>query len=149
MSCYRILPSLSITAAALALCAGTAFAQAGGRGGGGTPGLGRPMPDGGLPTEAIQPNTLNDLEVTQITRAELNGPLPAAAQAVRVARDALLAATFTIPSNAADIRAKSQALAQAEIVLAGARADVYAQLRTSMGNLSAEKRAALINELGG
>jgi len=143
------LRSLVLPVSAFVFLAATAFAQGGRGGGGGTAGLARPMPEGGLPTEALQPNTLNDIEVTAITRVELNGPMADALKAARAARTAMIEASLTMSANSPDIAAKSRALGQAELQLALAQADVFAELMRSMGNMTPEKRQAVMSEISG
>lgn len=148
-----MIPSLRLTSRLLVTgiflaCASAAFAQMRG-GGAGTPGIGRPIPEGGIVSESLRPNTLNDVEVTAITRAELQGPMADAVAALREARAALQAATFITPVNRNDLAAKVEALAQAEVALAIARGDVYRALMREMPDLTEAKRNALINELSG
>jgi hypothetical protein len=146
----HILIGLILTVAGSA----TVSAQAGGGGGGGgrgggggTPGLGRPMPAGGMVSEALVPNQLNDVEMTELTRAEMQGPLGAAKRSITQARAALNAAVLKVPSAPAEIAASVQALADAELAAALSRADLLAQFQRNMKNVTAERRNALVNAL--
>ena len=83
--------------------------------------------------------------------AAMAGLLTAAQQAalgslvatVTAARQALVAASLTLPRNDADLRLKAAALGAAEQALAVARADQFAQLQAA-GPLSPEQRTASI-----
>lgn len=71
--------------------------------------------------------------------------------AVTAARQALVAASLTMPQNDANLRAKAAELGAAEQALAFARADQFAQLQAA-GPLSPEQRTASIasvNAAGG
>jgi hypothetical protein len=150
MKSYSFLRPALLAAGILTLGAATTFGQAaaGGRGGGGTgtAGLALPMPAGGLPSEALQPTPLNDMEVTEITRVKLQGVISTATKAVADARAELTKAIFTAPQTVA---AKVQALANAEQTLAGARADAFATVLKGYKDITPEKKRAIIANLGG
>jgi hypothetical protein len=74
-----------------------------------------------------------------------NAPL---AQAVTEARNALNAAIYTDKPNTADIKAKAEKLAAAELALAQARAEVFAKLQASPNKLNLPSQQ-LIMLLGG
>jgi hypothetical protein len=155
MKSHTFLRSALLSAGILSLGAASVLAQAaagggaaGARGGGGnngTAGIARPMPAGGLPDEAQQPPTLNDLEITEITRIKLS-VLSGATKAVTDARLELTKATFT---NPASIAAKSAALAAAEQALATSRADAYATVLKGYKDATPEKKRAIAQSLGG
>lgn len=69
-------------------------------------------------------------------------------QAVNDARSALVEASLTLPSNAADLQAKADALATAERALAVARANELARIGGASLNLTPEQLAAVVNSNG-
>jgi len=119
----------------------SAFAQ-GGFGGGnpGTPGLALPAED--LYFGVVRVPPLDDLELTAVTRFEET--FAAESRAVRVAEEALLAASLAVPANANDVRARVQALANAEMALALKRADGWGKLKAEIGNVTPDKMNALV-----
>jgi hypothetical protein len=74
---------------------------------------------------------------------EINTALAAQTQAVASARTALSAASVELPRNDGAIRQKAEAVAAAEVTLAGARADAIAKLQASADRLDAEQIAWL------
>jgi len=69
-------------------------------------------------------------------------------QAVNDARAALVEASLTLPTNAADLQAKSDALARAEQALAVARATEFARVGGASLNLTPEQLAAVVANNG-
>lgn len=99
----------------------------------GTPGIAIPAVDLYKPVSAGRLYT--DLELTAITRAEedtaTQAVLEGVGKLVKAANDAradLIAASLALPANAGSIEAKAKALADAETVLANARAATLAPL---------------------
>jgi hypothetical protein len=73
---------------------------------------------------------------------------PAILQAVTDARTELARVSLTVPANAADLRAKADALAKAEQALAVARATEFARVGGSSLNLTADQLTAIIANNG-
>jgi len=99
----------------------------------GTPGIALPAENLYKPVSAGR--TYTDLELTSLTRAEEDtanqAVLDAVGKLVKAANDArtaLVAASLTVPANAANLEAKAKALADAEVALANARATTLAPL---------------------
>jgi hypothetical protein len=121
-------------AAAMAGAAGGG--AGGGRGGGsGTPGLGAPainLYQAGVQGSRARGNlsAFTDLEWTAITRMEEQ--MEKEASAVAKARTALTKAVFAAKPDSADIAAKVQALADAEFVLAQARAAAFPKIKADL-----------------
>jgi hypothetical protein len=150
MNSHRLLRPALFAAILTSLSSAGLLAQgAVGGGGVGTWGLAVPVPAGGIISESIQPNALNDMEVTEITRAQLQGSMIKAAKAVTEAQTALVRAALTVPSNAANITAKAQELANAELALATSRAETFANVIKGWKDLTPEKRRSIAQALGG
>jgi gluconolactonase len=64
-------------------------------------------------------------------------------QALTAARDDLTKAAFTLPPNPADLVAKAEAIAKAELAVANARADAIARVQAGPSRLSAGQLQAL------
>lgn len=99
----------------------------------GTPGIALPAENLYKPVSAGR--TYTDLELTSLTRAEEDtanqAVLESVGKLVKAANDAraaLVAASLTVPANAANMEAKAKALADAETALANARAITLAPL---------------------
>jgi len=88
---------------------------------------------------------LNDLELTAVTRA--TEAVEVLTGAVIQAQAALVEATFSQPGNRNEIAARTQALADAELKLAIARADAYGKLKADLHVTTPEKAQALANAL--
>ena len=113
-------------------------ASAGGRGGspgGGPPGGGSP-PGGGPGLRGIPQLTPKQQAAIQAVR-EVSAPL---SQGVTEARNALNAAIYTDKPDPANIKAKAEKLATAELALAQARAEAFAELQASPEKLSLPSR---------
>lgn len=99
-------------------------------------------PQGGTP--------LSPAQTAAVSAANVNTVLQAAMQAAAAAQTALLEASLAQPVNQADLRAKAQALADAETRLALARADLLATVQQGLRPLStAQAVAALSGRAGG
>lgn len=119
------------------------------------PGRGAPPPR----TDAMAPRPTAMSSLFTVAQQKALDEIRQATQsqnaAVAAAREAFVAATFTLPSNVADIQAKANALAEAEQTLAFARADKFAVLQSSADAIPAELRLAAearlngINAIGG
>jgi hypothetical protein len=136
------------------LCGAPAFAQApgaaaqaAGRAGPttvlGTPGLAGAPADlyslaGGRPRPA-----LTDLELTAVTRMDEESDKQAAA--VLAAKNALVAVTLAATKNDAAIKARVDALAEAELALALAKADAFAKFKLTT-KLSPAKLAYVVQQ---
>jgi hypothetical protein len=125
----------------------------------GTPGIAIPPID--LYVSVSAGRTYTDLELTALTRAEEDpanqtvlDSIGKLVKAANDARQALLAASMTVPANAGALEAKAKALADAEQALANARATAIpalvrkvlpqsdaAQIRTIAASM--ENRAAV------
>ena len=109
--------------------------RSGGRAGGGpttvlgTPGLAAPARELYSLAGGRRP-AMSDLELTAVTRMEEQVEKQIAA--VTVAKAALVAATLAPARNDAAIKARNDALAEAELALALARADAFAKLQAAM-----------------
>ena len=103
-------------------------AGAGGRGS--PPGGG---PPGGGPGMGRMPQLTPDQQAVIQAMRETSAPL---AQAVNEARNALNAAVFTDNPDTANIKAKAEQLAAAELALAQARAEAFAKLQASPNKLN-------------
>jgi putative membrane-bound dehydrogenase-like protein len=68
--------------------------------------------------------------------------------AVQAARDALAVASVTLPRDDAAIRAKAEAVATADLALAGARVERFMRIQGSANKLSPEQIAPLITAAG-
>ena len=88
---------------------------------------------------------LNDLELTAVTRATES--VEVLTGAVIQAREALVEATLNDPMNRNQITARAQALADAELRLALARADAFGKLKVDLNVTTPEKAEALANAL--
>jgi Spy/CpxP family protein refolding chaperone len=102
-------------------------ASAGGRGG--PPGGGPPS---GGPGMGGMPRITQDQQAAIQAMNETSAPV---AQAVTEARNALNAAIFTDKPDTAEIEAKAEKLATAELALAQARAEAFAKLQASPNKL--------------
>ena len=121
----------------------------GGLGGGGatgTPGLALPLEPFGLYVPGGRGQALTDLELTAITKAEEG--FKTQLDAVANARDAVVAAAFTLPSNPANLTSKLQSLSNAELQNALAQADAYAKLLVEFKGATPGKLAAMTSALG-
>jgi len=87
--------------------------------------------------------TLDDLELTALTRAE-ESYLPQLS-ALAAARTDLLRASLTAPAS---IAAKAQAVANAEQALALSRADAYAKLKIQLKATTPARNEAIMRALG-
>ena len=99
----------------------------------GTPGIALPVENLYKPVSAGR--TYTDLELTSLTRAEEDtanqAVLEGVGKLVKAANDAraaLVTASLTVPTNAANLETKAKALADAETALANARATTLAPL---------------------
>ena len=81
--------------------------------------------------------------------AVMNQMVAPMTQAVAAARNELAAATYATPLSAADIQTRTAALKLAELGLAGARAEAFAQLQSGPGKLAADQVQALAAQNGG
>ena len=108
--------------------------QAGGapRGPDGSPG-GSGGPPGGGPAMGGMPQLAQEQQEAIQAMKQTSGPL---AQAVNEARNALNAAIYTDKPDTADIKAKAEKLAAAELALAQARAEGFAKLQASPNKLN-------------
>ncbi len=97
--------------------------------GGGGPG----GPPGGGPGMGGMPQLTQEQQAAVQAFNKANAPL---AQAVNEARNALNAAIYTDKSDTADIKAKAEKLAAAELALAQARAEGFAKLQASPNKLN-------------
>jgi hypothetical protein len=86
--------------------------------------------------------TLDDLELTALTRAE-ESYLPQLS-AVATARAELLKASLSAPTTVA---AKAQAMATAELALALSRADAYAKLKVQLKSTTPARNEAIMRAL--
>lgn len=86
--------------------------------------------------------TLDDLELTALTRAE-ESYLPQLSALV-TARADLLKASLSAPATVA---AKAQALANAELALALSRADAYAKLKVQLKSTTPARNEAIMRAL--
>ena len=77
---------------------------------------------------------------------ELNGSVAALVAEAVEARGALLMASFAEGGNAADLRAKTDFLAKAELALANARAESFDELQASTNTLSPEQVRFLVRQ---
>ena len=78
----------------------------------------------------------------------LNSQLAPLTQKLNAARAALTSASYALPRNDADIRAKADAIVSAEAAVASARADWFANMQASPNKLSDNQAAALIAKGG-
>lgn len=78
----------------------------------------------------------------------LNSQLAPLNQKLNTARTAITSASYSLPRNDADIKAMADAVASAEVDLARARADWFANLQTSPDKLAADQVTALIAKGG-
>jgi hypothetical protein len=127
----------------------TAFGQAaGGRAGGGpttvlgTPGLAAPARELYSLAGGRRP-AMSDLELTAVTRLEEQVEKQLAA--VTAAKAALVAATLAPTRNDAAVKARNDALAEAELTLALARAEAFAKFQATM-KLSPAKLAFVVQQ---
>jgi putative membrane-bound dehydrogenase-like protein len=119
----------------------------GGRGGapggpGGPGGPAGPAGFGGGAAAAPAIGTPLDAVQTSLVTA-MDAAVAAQLTAVTNARTALLAESLATPRNAAAVTQKTDALAQAELALATARADVYARIQASVSKLSPAQATTL------
>jgi hypothetical protein len=139
---------LILLAAGVLLGLVPAFGQAGRGGGGGpttvlgTPGLAAPARELYSLAGGRRP-ALSDLELTAVTRLEEQVEKQVAA--VAAAKTALLAAVFAPARNEAAIKQRNDALAEAELALALARAEAFAKFQASM-RLSPAKLAYVVQQ---
>jgi type 1 glutamine amidotransferase len=96
---------------------------------------------GGAP--AFPGRVMNASAEQQAAISAMEEALAPLSQAAERARAALAAATFTVPTNADDVKAKLNSLSEAELALAGARADSLSKLQASANRLSDEQLQAL------
>ena len=121
-----------------------ALAGAGGGGRGGGPGAGAAGGGrgGGAAAPAAPVGATLDAVQTSLV-AGLDTAVADQLRAVVAARSAVPAESLVSPRNAAALTQKVEALAQAELTLATARADYYARIQRSVARLSARSVAAL------
>jgi hypothetical protein len=141
MKLKSVIPHALIASGILLASASLAHAQGFGGGGVGTPGLALPEID--LYSAVVRVPPLDDIERTKISRFE--EAFAAELRAARVAQEELVAASLAVPTNAANIRTRAQALATAETALAIARANGWAVLRVELNVNSPDKLAAVIS----
>lgn len=96
---------------------------------------------GGAPAPVL----IQGLTAAQIAPTGMTDALTKANTAVTDARTQLNAAIFAGSADMAAIKAKVDNLAQAELALAGARADTIAKIQASAGKLTPEQLAGLAN----
>ena len=133
---------------------GAAAPAGGGRGGGGgggavgTPGLALPLQPYQLLVgiRGNNTNSLTDLELTSITRAEES--FQKEIDAANAARALVASATFAQPLNAADLNAKLQALADSELQNALKQSDAYAKLLVEFKDVPAGRIQTMRSALG-
>ena len=94
---------------------------------------------GGAPAPVL----IQGLAAALITPTGMTDTLTRTNQAVTDARNALNAAIFASAPDTASVRAKVDALAQAELALATARADTIAKIQSSSNKLTPEQLANL------
>jgi len=116
----------------------------GGRGASGTPGLGAPAENLFIGTNGR--GGLNDIGNTMVTR--FNEELQTQIAAQSAASNALTQAAFSQPANAADLRTRAEALADAELQLALARSDRYRELKGQL-RVEPDQQSQLIQSLSG
>jgi len=80
--------------------------------------------------------------------AGLNSQLAPLTQALNAARAAVTSASYAMPRNDAEIKARADAVVSAEVALASARADRFAAIQASPDKLSGNQVAALIAKGG-
>ncbi len=123
-------------------------AIAGGRGG--PPGAGPPGggPPGAGPGTGGMPQLTQQQQAAIQAFSETNAPL---AQVVSEARNALNVAIYTDKPETADIKAKAEKVAAAELALAQARAEGFAKLQASPNKLNLPSRqiSMLLGSSGG
>jgi hypothetical protein len=78
----------------------------------------------------------------------LNSQLAPLTQKLNAARTAVTSASYASPRNDADIKAKADAVVSAEVALASARADWFANMQASPNKLAGNQVAALIAKGG-
>ena len=138
-----------ISISALLLSTSAIFAGGGGLGGGvaGTPGLALgPLQPYQLWVPGGRGQALTDLELTAIARAEES--FQKQIDAVTAARETAVNATFVTPLNPADLNAKLQVLASAELQNALAQAEASAKLLVEFKGASPAKLTAMTQALG-
>jgi len=118
-----------------------ALAGAGGGGRGGGPAGGGRGGGGAAAPAAPAGATLDAVQTSLV--AGLDAAVADQLRAVVAARSAVLAESLVSPRNAAALTQKVEALAQAELTLATARADYYARIQRSVARLSAAQAATL------
>jgi hypothetical protein len=92
---------------------------------------------------------LTPAQATAVETANVNTALQPQIQAVTAAQAALLEASLTQPVNDADLRARAQALADAETKLALARADVLVTVQQSLRPLDTAQAIVALTGRGG
>ena len=95
------------------------------------------------------PPPLTPAQAAAVGSANVNTALQPHIQAAATAQAALLEASLTLPVNDADLRAKAQALADAETRLALARADVLVTVQQALRPLDTSQAIAALNGRGG
>lgn len=134
---------MKTTAAALVVLFGSAIAigqQPGAPPAGAAPGA-QPGGRGGTP--------LTPAQSAAVEAAAVNTTLQSHIQAAAAAQTALLEASLAQPVNQADLRAKAQALADAEIKLALARADLLVTVQQALRPLDTAQAIAALSGRGG
>ena len=92
---------------------------------------------------------LTPAQATAVEAANVNVALQPQIQAVTAAQTALLEASLTQPVNQADLRARAQALADAETKLALARADLLVTVQQALRPLDPAQAFAALSGRGG
>jgi hypothetical protein len=119
---------------ALVLCATAALAQA--------PAPANPPGRAGAPTAATLTRAQQDAVVA------MNQSLSALVAAAAAARNELIAVSLTVPHDEPAIRARSETLAAAELALAAARSERFAQIQSSANRLAEADIARLVAQGG-
>jgi len=91
---------------------------------------------------------LTPAQATAVETANVNVALQPQIQAVTAAQTALLEASLTLPVNPADLRARAQALADAETKLALARADLLVTVQQALRPLDPAQAFAALSGRG-
>jgi hypothetical protein len=123
--------------------AGGARGGGGGQAGNGTPGLGAPAINL-YSVSSSRGGAFNDLELTALTR--MDEMVEKEQSAVTAARAAVLAASLAPAVSAAELKAKSETLGDAELKLALARADAFAKFKAT-NRMSPEKLQSLVSQM--